>query len=101
MASAPILSAFLMTIPICTIGYYVTFKYASGDDDFTHEQRVGWRHHRKWCKGDHVTICYLPWHPEISRLWDEDRDDTYYNAARVGLVIAFFLVLPMLWQFPR
>src|SRR5258708_5574780 len=70
----------------------VTYSFNSAtnghsEQAFTHEQQVSWRHYKKLTEGTSITVQFLSFNPNISRLADVHADNTVRDSSTIESVI--------------
>ena len=82
--------------------FYVVYQFRPNivsdvEPDLTQEQQVSWRHFEKLADGTPITIKFLPFAPQISRLAGDGVDNTVRDATTFWTVIVIlfppFLIL--------
>lgn len=81
------------------VTYQFDVKPTELKQTYESEQQISWRHYQRLEEGTEVQIRYLPFHPQISRMWGDDRDNTVRDGTTFFTLIVMVAVPPiiLLW----
>jgi hypothetical protein len=81
------------------LSYYLIYQFNTKDNPqapLERRQAVGWRHHRRLKLGDNVTVSYLPSNPTMSRLSNQDTDNTSRDMSLLTAMVALLTLVAFL-----